>query len=210
MHVINQQLTDSILKRGVKRTFATGKEIFAEGDQANFLPFVISGKVKMVRYPEPGKEVIIGVFSAGEVFAIPPALDGKRFPATAVAMEESKLLLLPQNEFRLLMASSPEFSAAIMERMCGLLRQRTETVQILATPSAEHRVAGVLIRLAGEINNGEKMKISHRRQDIAEMAGLTIETTIRSIRKLADRGLVDIVHGKIHIDSVVPLQRFIK
>ncbi len=210
MIVINEQLTDSILKRGAKRTFAAGKEIFAEGDQANFLPFVLSGTVKMVRFPEPGKEVIIGVFSAGEVFAIPPALDGKRFPATAVAMEESKLLLLPQNEFRSLMASSPEFSSAIMDRMCGLLRQRTETVQILATPSAEHRVASVLVRLAGEINNGETKKIGHRRQDIAEMAGLTIETTIRSIRKLADRGLVEIVRGKIHIDSVEPLQAFIR
>lgn len=198
------------MKRGVKRSFATGKEIFAEGDRADFLPFVISGKVKMVRYPEPGKEVIIGVFSAGEVFAIPPALDGKQFPATAVAMEDSKLLLLPQNEFRALMASSPEFSAAIMDRMCGILRQMTDTAQIFATPSAEHRVASVLVTLAGEGVNGQKIKIAHRRQDIAEMAGLTIETTIRSIRKLADRGLVDIVRGKIHIDCIEPLQAFIK
>ena len=210
MKVINEQLTNEILSRGTKHTFPAGSEIFAAGDQANFLPFVISGKVKMVRYPEAGKEVIIGVFSAGEVFAIPPALDGKQFPATAVAMEDSKLLLLPQNEFRALMASSPEFSAAIMDRMCGILRQMTDTAQIFATPSAEHRVANVLVSLAGDDATNGPVKIAHRRQDIAEMAGLTVETTIRSIRKLADRGLFEIVHGKIHIKSVEPLQAFTK
>lgn len=210
MHVINKELTESILKRGAKRTFVSGQEIFTEGDQANFLPFVLSGKVKMVRFPEPGKEVIIGVFSAGEVFAIPPALDGKRFPATAIAMEESKILLLPQKEFRSLMASSPTFSAAIMERMCGLLRQRTETVQILATPSAEQRVASVILRLAGNIKPGEATRISHRRQDIAEMSGLTTETTIRAIRRLADRGLFKIVGGKIVLETTEHLDKFIK
>ena len=137
-------------------------------------------------------------------------MDGKRFPATAVAIGESQLLILPRTEFLSLMESSSEFSSIIMSRMCGLLRDRTDTVQILATPSAEHRVAGVLLKLAGEVGRNEIKKISHRRQDIAEMAGLSTETTIRSIRKLADKGFLKIVQGKIHLETAEHLRDFLR
>ncbi len=137
-------------------------------------------------------------------------MDGKRFPATAVAIGESQLLILPRTEFLGLMESSSEFSSIIMSRMCGLLRDRTDTVQILATPSAEHRVAGVLLKLAGEVRSNEIKKISHRRQDIAEMAGLSTETTIRAIRKLADRGFLKIVQGKVHLETAEHLRDFLR
>lgn len=207
---LSQELNLTLIKLGIRKTFSANEQIFSEGDEATFLPIVLSGRVKMVRYPEVGKEVILGVFQSGEIFAIPPALDGKRFPATAVAIEESQLLIMPRRDFLDLMKSSSEFSSIVMSRMCGILRDRADTVQILATPSAEHRVASVLLRLAGELSGNEVKKIQHRRQDIAEMSGLTLETTIRAIRKLADRGFVKIIRGKIFVETTEHLRGFVK
>lgn len=207
---LGAELSAKILKLGTKRQVGSNQFIFSEGDQAMFLPIVISGRVKLVRFPEPGKEVILGLFDAGEVFAIPPAMDGKLFPATAVAVEKSDVLLLPRKHFLELMESSSEFSAAIMGRMCGILRERADTVQILATSSAEQRVAGVLLRLAGELKPGEVKKIPHRRQDIAEMAGLTLETTIRMIRNLAKKGCFEIVGGRVMVESTGRLRELVR
>lgn len=209
LNELGPEVSEKILKMGLKKGFGTSEMIFSEGDNAEFLPIVLSGRVKMVRFPEAGKEVILGMFGEGEIFAIPPALDGKRFPATAIAAEESRLLLLPRRSFVELMSSSERFSALIMKRMCGLLRERTDTVQILATPSAEQRVASVLLKLAGQLAENETKKITHRRQDIAEMAGLTLESTIRSIRKLSDRGFFRIIQGKICLDSTDSLRNFV-
>ena len=206
---VNSGVRRRILEVGISRTFSAGEQIFCEGDEATYLPIVLAGRVKLVRYPEAGKEVILGLFQTDDIFAIPPALDGKRFPASAIAMEETQLLILPRDEFLRLMKSSSEFSAEITARMCGILRQRADTLQVLATPSAERRVASVLLSLAGELKAGEVKRISQRRQDIAEMAGLTTETTIRAIRKLADRGLLRIVRGKIILDSTENLNKFL-
>jgi CRP/FNR family transcriptional regulator, cyclic AMP receptor protein len=204
------ELSREVLQIGLRRTFAANEHVFEVGDAASFLPIILEGKVKMVRFPEAGKEIILGVFEAGSVFAIPPAMDGKRFPASAIAVERSRLLLLPREEFLSLMNRSTEFSTLIMARMCGLLRDRTETAQILATPSAENRVASVLLRLAGDINgNGEK-KITQRRQDIAEMSGLSLETTIRSIRKLSERGCLKIVRGKVILETTEHLRDLLR
>ena len=206
---LNSDLNRKVQDKGFRKSFGPNQQIFAEGVMATFLPIVLTGQVKLVRYPEAGREVILGVFSPGEIFAIPPALDGKQFPATAVSIKESQLLMVPRDEFLGLMQTSPEFSTAIMNRMCGLLRARAETVQILATPSAEHRVAGVILQLASDANGDKVTRITHRRQDIAEMAGLTLETTIRSIRKLADRGYLRIVRGKIVLDTTDYLKKFV-
>ena len=207
---LGQDLNLTLMKLGLRKIFSANELLFSEAEEATFLPIVLTGKVKMVRYPEVGKEVILGVFQSGEIFAIPPALDGKRFPATAVAIEESQLLLLPRPDFLDLMKSSNEFSSIVMSRMCGILRDRADTVQILATPSAEHRVASVLLRLAGEVKDNEIKKISHRRQDIAEMSGLSLETTIRVIRKLEDRGYLKIIRGRIFLETTEHLRQFVR
>lgn len=206
----SSELTARLFAAGTKKQLRANEHLFYAGDAATYLPIVLTGKIKMVRYPEAGKEIIIGVFQSGEIFAIPPAMDGKRFPATAVAMEDTQLLLLPRKDFLDMMGSSSEFSSIVMGRMCGILRDRAETVQILATPSAEHRVATVLLKLSGEMNGDKVKKITHRRQDIAEMSGLSLETTIRVIRKLAAKGYFQIVRGRIILESDERLRRLLR
>lgn len=204
------ELTENLLSIGSRRSFGGGEHVFFEGDQATFLPIILDGKIKMVRYPEPGKEIIIGMFQSGEIFAIPPAMDGKRFPATAVAIEDSALLMVPRDEFLSLMESSSEFSSIVLKRMCGILRDRADTVRIMATPSAEQRIATVILRLTGEMKCGETTKITHRRQDLAEMAGLSLETTIRVIRKLAKKGHLKIIGGRIFVETTEHLRSLVR
>ena len=192
-----------------RKSFSENQIIFSEGDESAFLPVVESGRVKMVRYPDVDKEVIIGIFEAGEMFAIPPVFDGAPYPSTAVAMEETALLLLYRKDFLRLLRESSEFSFAVIGWMSEMLREKTATIKNLATASPEQRVGNVLLRLAEKENADGAVKISLRRQDIAEMAGLTTETTIRVIRKLAEKDLVKIERGKIILEQATRLRRFL-
>ncbi len=207
---ISEGLSAELTRLGRTRTFGENEEIFAGADEAAYLPIVVSGAVKMINYLEPGKEVIIGIFRKGEMFAIPPVIDGGRYPATAIAMEESKLLLIERRVFLDLLKRSNELSFAIINWMCAMLREKTATIQNLAIASPDHRIGNVLFKLATDDNVALPVKITLRREDIAKMAGLTTETTIRVIRRMAERGLVRIVHGKIIIDNIEPLTQFIR
>lgn len=203
-------LSDRIIRAGTTRSYGQNQPIFFEGDMATFLPIVLSGTVKMVKFPEAGKEVILGWFHAGQAFAIPPAMDGKRFPATAIATDHSEVLLIPRDTFLELMRSSAEFSSAITGIMCGILRHQVGTIQILATPSAEQRIAAALLRLAGEDVGDLPIEIPYRRKDIAEMTGLSLETTIRAVRRLARKNCLTIVGGRIILESTTPLRNLIR
>lgn len=207
---ISKELEGSLKQIGREQRFGAGEHIFAAGDAAEHLPVVISGKVKMVHFPEPGKELIVGIFESGEMFALPPVFDGKTYPATAIAMEPACLLLIQRSDLLEFIRTSPEFAVAVIEWMCEMLREKTSTIQNLAKSSPSSRIAHVLIRLAENHHDSFPVKIKVRRQEIAEMAGLTTETAIRVIRRFADDGLLRIEHGKIVLDSTDGLLRSIR
>ncbi len=207
---ISSELGKRLLAGGHHRTYNEGSVIFERGDSADFLPIVISGAVKMIRMPEPGKEVIIGTFHAGEMFAVPPVFDGEPYPSTAIATERTELLQVRREDFLALIRESPELAFEVIGWTCDMLREKTSMIRTLSSASPEHRVGRVLLKLFAESGEDGPVKIAVRRQDIAEMASLTTETTIRVIRRFSEQGLVRIVHGKIFIDSIAPLQKLFR
>lgn len=207
LSTITPQLNSRLKGLAHSRTYASDEELFAAGERADYLPIIVKGKAKMVQFPEPGKEVIIGMFGDGEMFAVPPVIDGKLYPASAYALTESEILLLHRSDFQRLLSESEEFMFAVLEWMADMLRQKTSVIQTLAGGTAEQRIAGVLIRLVGDDRREPPIKIRLRREDIAKMAGVTTETAIRTIRKLAEKGELRIEHGKIFIDDMRQLMR---
>ncbi len=197
-------------QRGTRKTYAIGREIFSEGSPAEFLPIVISGAVKMIRSPEVGRDIIIGIFRQGEMFALPPVFDGGPYPASAFAVEKTVLLRLDRRDFLQLIRESPEFSFAVIGWMCEMLREKTSIIRNLAITSSERRVAGVVMKLAKNAGPELPVKITVRRQDIGEMASVSTETAIRVVRRLAERGLLRIERGKIFIDELDSLRLFLQ
>lgn len=207
---LGPELKTALESAGRRHAYGEGQEVFSEGSAAEFLPIVMSGSVKMIRSPVVGKEVIIGIFREGEMFAVPPVFDGGPYPASAFAIDDTVLLEIRRDVYLKLLNDWPEFAMATIAWMAEMLREKTSMIRNLAIASPEHRIVNVLIKLAEAQDATGPVKIPVRRQDIAEMASLTTETTIRAIRRLADQELLTIVHGKIFIDDVEALRRFVE
>ena len=132
------------------------------------------------------------------------------FNAWAIAIEPTELLQINREDFLTLLKESPEFALEVIAWTCEMLREKTSMIRTLATASPEHRVGRILMKLVSENGGSTPMRIAVRRQDIAEMASLTTETTIRVIRRFADQEILRIEHGKIFIDTIEPLNRLLK
>ena len=125
----SDELKTLLKKRANAREYGQDEELFAAGEKADYLPIIVKGKVKMVQYPEPGKEVIIGIFGDNEMFALPPVIDGKQYPASAYTMAPSEILLLHRSDFFDLLRESHEFTLAVLDWMSEMLRQKTASIQ---------------------------------------------------------------------------------
>lgn len=206
---MSPEILDELTQLGGSSIYPKGSIIFSEGEKAEFLPVIISGKVKMLHNLEAGKEMIIDLFENGEAFAIPPVFDGNKYPASAVAMADTQMLMVPRERFLELLRRSPDLSFYVIGWMCGMLREKTATIQYLATASPDARVAHVLLRLYESADSEPPVRIMLLRREIAEMAGITTETTIRVIRKLANQEIITISHGKILIDRPESLRKYL-
>jgi CRP/FNR family transcriptional regulator len=85
-----------------------------------------------------------------------------------------------------------------------------ETLKSIALEKVESRIASLLIKLsdkAGEkVPEGVAISMKLTKQDIAEMVGTTVETSIRTMSKLTKAGLVAAKAGRIIIRDLEKLK----
>lgn len=184
-----------LLRQMTEGRHAEGSFIFMEGEPAERLYLLISGRVKMVKHSPDGHETILAMFDAGQVVGEVGVLIGETYPATAQAMESTTTLSLARQTCVELVRSRPALAWALIEELGRRLQGAHETIRSLAVEKVEQRVARLLLRLAaasGERENGSVVIIIPlTRQEIADMAGTTVETAIRAMSKLRRLGLVD-------------------
>jgi CRP-like cAMP-binding protein len=138
-----------------------------------------------------GKVSTTCVMTAGEPFCCLPALDRKQYPVDAVAAEDSVLVRIPLEAFHQAMARSQPFAQQTLCLFCDRLRQ-VEHKSCMVYESAERRLAQVLLTLAKKFGS----TVPLTRQELAEIAGTTHETAIRTLSRFGKQGLIKSSRGK--------------
>jgi CRP/FNR family transcriptional regulator, cyclic AMP receptor protein len=177
-----------------------GETLFQEGDRARSFFIVRSGKIRMVNYNEEGREFVQGLFSAGESFGEPPFFAGGTYPASAEAMEPSEVWKIPRDKYLQLLKENFEIHLALVETLCTRLIYKSTMLSELAIEEAEHRIVTLLRHLAttGEPAGNTQVRLPFTRQQIGDMTGLRVETVIRTIKSLEQKGILDLdPDGKI-------------
>jgi CRP/FNR family transcriptional regulator len=187
--------------------------IFLEGDPAEHVYVVVEGKVKIVKQAPSGKELILEVFGPAEVFGGATLLLD-RHPASAVAMEAGHLLRLPRTEYHALLKRFPPMAFQVIERLGYMLREAHQVIRGLAAERVEARVARLLFKLADKTGSpgegGTRLGLHLTRQDIADMAGCTLETAIRVLSRWQKEGLIKTEEGIITILNRAELGRLLE
>ena len=175
-----------VAEHSFEKRFQKGETIFLEGAPSHTVWIMKEGRVHLEKFHPGGKVSTTCVMAEGEVFCCLPALDRKPYPATAVAKTEAKVIGIPSQLFSELMAKYPAFSQRALSFFCGRLRQVEEMGGCHAYESAERRVVDVLLML--EKKFGPEIPLT--REEIAELAGVTVETAIRMTSLLKKKKLI--------------------
>ncbi len=178
---------------------SAGEIIFREGTQASFYHQLVSGRVKWVNITDDGREFIQVIAEPGECFGEFPMFDGEPYAASAFAEEDSIIIRLHQYTFHQLLKEYPEihfkFSAMLTQR----LRFKFMLLKEIACSDPAHRIETLLNYMKKSAKNicPKCSKVNLTRQQIADMTGLRVETVIRTIRHLHDKGALMIQRGKV-------------
>jgi CRP/FNR family transcriptional regulator len=177
--------------------------IFSEGDPSDVLYGVLEGKVKITKLSAEGKEIIIEVISPGDIFGAVAVMRGFPYPANAAAMEDSKLLRLSRSNFLKVLDGYPSVMYCMMQNLGDRMKGSHESLKNIALEKVGSRIASLLLKLAEksgvETPEGTVIDFKLTKQDIADMVGTTVETSIRTMSQFKKKGLIEEREGQVLI-----------
>lgn len=192
---------DTLLTLGATyKKVAAEEVIFTEGAPCSFYHQLVSGSVRWVNIDDNGTEFIQNIIEPGECFGEMPLFDNGPYAASAIANTESVIIRLHQSFFSQLLSERPDIHLAFSKMMSERLRFKFLLLKELANHNPEKSISTLLSHLKSKKRNICTIcnKVNLTRQQIANMTGLRVETVIRTIRHLHDKGELVIEKGKVY------------
>lgn len=172
---------------GVRRTFARGEELYAEGDGAECFYKVVSGTVRICKVLNDGRRQIEAFHFAGDIIGLEQG-STHRFGAEAV--DDLVVIVYRARHLEDLLRDSPELGSQLMRSIMASLDRARDHMVLLGRTSARERIASFLLDIAERLAVGDRFELPMQRADIADHLGLTIETVSRTLTKMARDGLI--------------------
>ena len=174
------------------RGYDKNATIFDEGEVADRIHFVVSGRVKIVKAAGT-RDMILELLGPGEPVGAVAAFERRPYPASAITLEPSSILSLPEHEFFQLLESRPDMTRRLLAGLTMRLMMLNKRLADM-TGSVESRAARLFLTLA---EKGGVARDAHTfiplalsRQEIADLLGTTIESAIRLMSRWQKEGLV--------------------
>jgi len=187
-----------------ERTYEKDEYILFEGDPPEALYVVWTGRVKLVRHSREGRDVVLDVIGANRLLGEMAVFEGAPYDFTAQAMEPTSLISIARQDFLRLLRRFPRLSLAVVAELGRRLRSASDLVHSLAVERVQRRIARVLLKMADAAGapapgGGLLIDVTLTRQDVADMAGTTVETAIRTMSRLRGQGIIATKRGRVVI-----------
>ena len=200
----------SVEEHCTPRKYPKNSMVILEEEFGDIIFIILMGTVKITRVNDEGKEVILALLGAGEIFGEMAILDGEARSANALAQEDCELLAIQKSEFLNLLRRNFKISFALMCELAKRLRKSDQQIEALSLSDAEHRIGVSVLNLAEDMGVIRKGQVTIDKlpfqQDIANMSGTSRETVSRVLKLFEDRHMIT----KVGHTVVIPDYAFFK
>ena len=169
-----------------------------EGDPADSMYIIVTGRVKIYRMSVAGREQILQIAGPGAHFNTVALFDGGTCPANVEALTNVHLLRLPSTRLLPLLEEHPALALALLRTVCASLRSMVNLVDKLALHTVQGRLAALLIEIAEAQERGEDIGATTQAQMAARL-GTVREMVARTLKNFEGLGLISIERGAITI-----------
>jgi CRP/FNR family nitrogen fixation transcriptional regulator len=173
---------------GTQMTLRKGRELFAQGDEAEYFYKVVSGAIRSYKLLSDGRRQIDAFHLPGDIFGLETGSE-HRFSAEAVGI--ATVIAYRRSRLPALIAEDAAFREQVMSAMLRSLERAQDHMLLLGRKTAQEKVATFLLDMAERISDDdEHFDLPMLRNDIADHLGLTIETVSRTLNQFDREGLI--------------------
>ena len=184
--------------------------LFRKGDPGANMMVVLRGRVKVCTHSEDGKELVLNLFSPGEVFGEIALLDGADRTADAVTLDDCELLVLERRDFIPFLRSHPDAALKLLEVLCQKLRQTSQLLEEALFLEGPSRLAKRLVHLAEAfgkpVADGVRIDLQLSQQQLGNMVGMSRESMNKHLRQWREADLIRIRDGHYVVTDLEALR----
>lgn len=186
--------------------FHKGRTVFAEGQTADGIWVIESGRIEIVKYTTGGRAMAIESAVPGHWIGMLCRISTNRkiYPCTAVAATDCRLICIQEVAFWPILERFHDVLGDFC-RMCSRRLSELSELPATAMEPSDKRVIKTLLRLADE--HGPDLPFSKR--EISELAGTAPETTIRVLGALERRRWLTSSRGRLSLKCIDKLQSYL-
>lgn len=192
---LSDQWLDLLAAEAILRRFKKGQMIFRQGDECPGLYCVGTGIVRIFKLAPNGKEHVLHFADPGKTFAEVAAMGKFSVPAHAEAVEDSVCALLLTDRFQKLLKDHHELCLQLLSGMSFWVRQLIGLLEDIVLRDASGRVARHVLE-ADPSGGKQAFALPVMKKDLASHLNLTSETLSRTLRRLAESGLIEMAGGQ--------------
>ncbi len=192
---LSQSDFDLLLHDVQEIPYKKGEYIFREGDPTEWFHIVKDGTVKCVKSSADGRDMTLKVLTPGDLFCCEASVfEGSAHPGCAKVLDGATVLKIPKARYLEILRRNPEMAIEVIQYLGERLREAQDNAKGLVFHRAEQRMATILISLAFKAGqpdpDGIRLQARLTRRDLADMAGLTVETATRIMGRFKIENIV--------------------
>lgn len=203
-------LIDGIADRGVRalaslgrvRSYPKHSVLINEGDTADTVFVVLSGRVRVFSSGDDGREVVLDVLGPGQLLG-EMALDGSPRSASVMTMEPTTVAVLDAAVLRERLNGDVDLAMLLVTSLLGRLRHTSAAVKQLALGDVYERLCVVLTELQAAAPSGRPIE-GVTQQDLAERISSSRDMVNRIFRELQKGGYLEVARRRIKLLRALP------
>lgn len=192
---------------GTEITHEAGSVIYEEGQHSNNIYLISKGLVKCHKLDEKGKDLTTALFKEDDLFGYTSFTQNIPYQETATAIQDTQLVALSKNQLTEVLNSNHAVTLELIQLLTDDLMGVKDQLLQMAYSSVKKRTASTILKFAEKLNRNTQDTIRISRNDLASVAGIALESMIRTLSSFKDMGLIEIEGRNIKILDINKLQQ---
>lgn len=192
---------------GEAMDFANGEVIYSEGQNSNYIYLISKGLVKCHKLDEQGKHLTTALYKEDDLFGYTSFTQNTPYQETATSIQDTTLIGISKNELKEVLNSNHKVTLELIQLLTDDLSMVKDQLLQMAYSSVKKRTATTILKFAEKLNRKPNDAIRISRNDLASVAGIALESLIRTLSSFKDMGLIEIEGRNIRILDIHKLQQ---
>jgi CRP/FNR family transcriptional regulator, polysaccharide utilization system transcription regulator len=176
-------------------SYFSGENIFKQGAFAPYVMLILKGLVKVYLQTGYGKQINLRIAKAGEFLAFSSVFGEEVYTYSSLAITDAEICMIDKDGLSELLKNNPDFAMEVTSRNYKIEKQLIEIIGNLSHKQMRGKLAAALLYLTGKDFEQDKIFQYLTRQDIAEFAAISTESTIRFLKEFEKENLIKL-NGK--------------